>query len=172
MLLDMSDFGFHDGIVGGYRYSGRVAGLLHYITCVSKQAKMKGYNQTQKSTLSVTPLVHRRNHQATFTSGGYVNQKTLGHTPPSKEIGSHLRIAPAAKYDVKEGFGETGPKVVREFPRLLAPEHLFIPPPEPEVIQMNDAAVQCGPVLFKKELESIQDYQTWLNDTVDPFLKV
>lgn len=47
-----------------------------------------------------------------------------------------------------------------------------MPPPEPEVIQMDDEEVQCQPLLFKKELESIQDYQNWLNDTVDPFLKV
>lgn len=130
-----------------------------------------GYNPAQKSTLSITPIIHRRNHQATSTSGGYVNQKTLGHTAQSKEVGSHLRIAPTARYDVKDGFGETGPQKIKEFPRLLAAEHLFIPPPEPEVIQMDDVAVESQPLLFKKELESIQDYQNWLNDTVDPFLK-
>jgi hypothetical protein len=161
---------------------------------------MSGYNHTQKSTLSITPVVHRRNHQSTSTSGGFLGQRSrdtpYSHTstshPPSshtsasssyshtsasassgpKELGSHLRIAPAARYDIKDGFGETGPQNIREFPRLLAAEHLFVPPPEPEVIQMDDEEVQCQPLLFKKELESIQDYQNWLNDTVDPFLKV
>ena len=76
------------------------------------------------------------------------------------------------RYDVKDGFGETGPQVIKEFPRLLAAEHLFIPPPEPEVIPMIDEEIQSEPMLFKKELESIQDYQEWLNGTVEPFLKV
>lgn len=101
-----------------------------------------------------------------------MNQKTQHNLPPTKEVGSHLRIAPSTRYDVKDGFGEQGPKEIKEFPRLLAAEHLFIPPPEPEVIQMDDEEVQCQPLLFKKELESIQDYQEWLNTTVDPFLKV
>lgn len=101
-----------------------------------------------------------------------MNQKTLHNLPPSREVGSHLRIAPSTRYDVKDGFGETCPKEIKVFPRLLAAEHLFVPPPEPEVIQMDDEEVQCQPLLFKKELESIQDYQDWLNGTVDPFLKV
>ena len=119
-------------------------------------------------------MVHRRNHQSTATSGGFINQKTLGHSQAadSKAPGSHLRIAPATRYDVKDGFGEAGPRVAKEFPRLLAAEHLFVPPPQPEVIQMDDEALQCEPLLFKKELESIQDYQDWLNGSVDPFLKV
>lgn len=65
-----------------------------------------------------------------------------------------------------------GPQTIREFPRLLAPEHLFVPPPPPEVIQTDEREVQTDPQLFKKQLESIQDYQDWLNGTVDPFLKV
>jgi hypothetical protein len=117
-------------------------------------------------------MVHRRNQQTTSTSGGFINQKTHSLARESKEVGSHLRIAPSARYDVKDGFGEAGPQVVKEFPRLLAADHLFVAPPEPEVIQMDDESVQCDPLLFKKELESIQDYQDWLSDTVDPFLKV
>lgn len=125
-------------------------------------------------TISTIPVVHRRLISNPKTTGGYYPERLAkSSTPNNQSPGTLLLIHSRDKYDTPEGFGATAPSRLSAPPPLLAHNALFVSPPEPEAIPVEHREVQTSPPpLFKREMESLNDYQSWIGQNIDPILKV
>ena len=143
--------------------------------------------------ISPIPIIHKRSQSNISPSGGYYTHIPSSSSPSpsatSSSSSSHLNkysitkneipdnlllIDPRDKYIVKEGFGLTAPvRKIVNIPPLVAHNALFVKPPEPEPIPVEDREVQTEqPILFKREMDSLHDYQEWIAQNIDPLLKV
>lgn len=136
-------------------------------------------NRPETIRISPIPIVHKRSQATISTSGGYYLQKSK--SKPLLSSSTHdipdglLLMNPIDRYsNIQEGFGAAPPKrKMQQIPPLVAHNAQFVRPPEPEPIPVEHQEVQTEePVLFKKELESLHDYQDWITQQIDPLLKV
>lgn len=125
--------------------------------------------------ISPIPIVHKRSQTKISSSGGYYssNKPTLKYSASEIPQGL-LVIDPVEKYTTKEGFGLPPPgRKLTPIPPLVAHNAQFVRPPEPEPIPVEHQEVQTEePILYKKELESLHEYQEWIAQKIDPLLKV
>lgn len=126
--------------------------------------------------ISPIPIVHKRSQAKISSSGGYYLQNSKLKPSSNESIPQGLLlINPIDKYsNFQEGFGAAPPtRKVIQIPPLVAHNAQFVHPPSPEPIPVEHQEVQTDePVLFKKELESLHDYQDWISQQIDPLLKV
>jgi hypothetical protein len=123
--------------------------------------------------ISPIPIVHKRTQANLSSSGGYYAGKPNVKYTANQIPDGLLIIDSLDKHVISEGFGATGSRKIPTIPPLLAHNSQFVRPVDPEPIPVEHQAVQTEePVLFKKELESLHEYQEWISQNIDPLLKV
>jgi hypothetical protein len=126
--------------------------------------------------ISPIPIIHKRSQATISSSGGYYSNKSSSTLKYSaNEIPQGLLVIdPLEKYNYKEGFGLPAPgRKITQIPPLVAHNAQFVRPPEPQPIPVEHQETQTEEqVLYKKELESLHEYQEWIAQKIDPFLKV
>mmetsp|Transcript_6074 Transcript_6074/g.9174 ORF Transcript_6074/g.9174 Transcript_6074/m.9174 type:complete len:184 (+) Transcript_6074:84-635(+) len=130
--------------------------------------------EPKRQPTSPIPLIHTRNYANPSKSGGYYKQPSLEHLPGRSSIpNSLLLIDSKDKYHVREGFGASAPQKKKlEPPKLLAANAMFVEPYVEPPTPVEDAETQTEPqIFFKKEMESMNDYQEWISQKVDPITK-
>jgi hypothetical protein len=131
-------------------------------------------NRAEITRISPIPIVHKRSQANVSSSGGFYSQKPSVKYTPSNQIPDGLLLIDSLdKHVISEGFGAGAPRKIAVMPPLLAHNAQFVRPVDPEPIPVEHQEVQTEePVLFKKELESLHEYQDWIVQNIDPLLKV
>jgi hypothetical protein len=124
--------------------------------------------------ISPIPIVHKRSQATIPSSGGYYSKKSTLKYSANEIPQGLLVIDPLEKYHYQEGFGLPAPgRKITQIPPLVAHNAQFVRPPEPEPIPVEHQETQTEEApLYKKELESLHEYQEWIAQKVDPLLKV
>jgi hypothetical protein len=128
--------------------------------------------KTPKSSAPI-PIIHMNSKSVPPKSGGfyqnsYKSDSEAGDLEAKPK--SQLLIGVQKKLSQHK---HVDPVELAKHKALLAHNALLVPPAPPKVIPVEEVDTQTvDPVLLKHDLDSLNDYQTWIASEVDPYIKV
>lgn len=127
------------------------------------------YSMTPKST-SPIPFVHTHTKALPKSTGGFYYQQAKDSNVDLNASKSQLLLG--AEKKLLEHRCEDKIELAKH-KAFIAHQAAFIPPRPPTPIQKDDQSVQTeNQVVLQRELDSLNDYQSWISGSIDPYLKV